>query len=162
MDYPTRQQVREFIRQSNLIEGISDPLEVKQSLIAWDYLMEDVHGELSNSVIRKVQKIITIRQPLHPAGRGYYRGELMPFEVTIGGRAGKSSAMVPHLMDNWLLDYKELGWKEAHVRFEHIHPFLDGNGRTGRMLMNWQRIRLEGLPLLTVYNKEKQEYYKWF
>lgn len=160
MEYPTRRQVRSFIRQSNLIEGITDPKEVDQSLLAWDLLMEQ--SELSHWAIKKAQKIITINNNLPPDGRGYYRGEITSREVTIGGRPGAYSYNVPLIMGNWLMDYRAIDWKEAHIRFEHCHPFLDGNGRTGRMLMNWQRIKLEELPLLTIYNRNKRNYYKWF
>jgi len=51
--------------------------------------------------------------------------------------------------------------KRWHIQFEKIHPFEDGNGRTGRILMNIQRLKV-GLPILVIYDKEKFEYYKWF
>ena len=51
--------------------------------------------------------------------------------------------------------------KASHIAYERIHPFIDGNGRTGRMFMNWQRLKA-GLPILVIKEKEKQEYYKWF
>jgi fido (protein-threonine AMPylation protein) len=64
-------------------------------------------------------------------------------------------------MENWLAEYAEMGWRDAHVRFEHIHPFVDGNGRLGRMLMNWQR-KQEGLDILVIEDAKKHEYYEWF
>jgi len=51
--------------------------------------------------------------------------------------------------------------KRWHIRFEEIHPFEDGNGRTCRILMNIQRLKI-GLPLLIIYNKDKSKYYEWF
>jgi Fic family protein len=51
--------------------------------------------------------------------------------------------------------------KECHIKFEEIHPFEDGNGRVGRLIWAWQR-RQMGLPLLIIFNREKQEYYKLF
>ncbi len=48
-----------------------------------------------------------------------------------------------------------------HLEFEHIHPFCDGNGRIGRVLMNWQLIRL-GYPPVIIRDKEKRLYYASF
>ena len=52
--------------------------------------------------------------------------------------------------------------KQWHIRFEKIHPFEDGNGRVGRIIMNYQRLK-QGLPLLVIHvGEEQQEYYEWF
>lgn len=48
-----------------------------------------------------------------------------------------------------------------HLDFETIHPFCDGNGRIGRVLMNYQLLRL-GLPMIIIRDKEKARYYKSF
>jgi Fic family protein len=51
--------------------------------------------------------------------------------------------------------------KEAHIEFEYIHPFVDGNGRVGRMVYNAHRLLL-GQPIHIIEESEKNEYYKWF
>lgn len=63
---------------------------------------------------------------------------------------------VPELMKNWIREtniettkVKEIFEQIAanHVRFERIHPFSDGNGRTGRMIINQQLINNGLLPI---------------
>lgn len=46
-----------------------------------------------------------------------------------------------------------------HAWFECIHPFSDGNGRTGRMLLNWMLIKLNHPPIV-VFNEDKIFYYE--
>lgn len=48
-----------------------------------------------------------------------------------------------------------------HLRFESIHPFIDGNGRTGRLLMNLQLIKA-GLPAINIKFADRRKYYDAF
>lgn len=154
----TKFNVAEYVHQSNLIEGIDDEDFDYHGLLAWDYLKKQ--DNLSHIVVGAVQKtIVTLQDNLSYRQRGLYR-DASRTNVTIGGKLAPDYHMVKHLMENWLLDYGGMADNplEAHVRFEKIHPFADGNGRTGRMLLWWHELKLNKTPTL-FYNKDKFEKY---
>lgn len=148
--------MHEYIHESNLIEGYDDPYFDKQSMIDWKYLSKQT--ELSYSVICKTQKLITLCQKdLRPDWRGYYRS----IDVTVGGRFCPMAIIVPTMMNKWLDEYPDREPVQNHILFEKVHPFVDGNGRTGRMLMWWQEIKLGRKP--TLYSAAfRRDYYKIF
>ncbi|MBO6178830.1 MAG: Fic family protein [Selenomonadaceae bacterium] len=45
-----------------------------------------------------------------------------------------------------------------HAEFVRIHPFADGNGRTARMIMNYELMRGEFLPIV-IKTKNREKYY---
>jgi Fic family protein len=48
-----------------------------------------------------------------------------------------------------------------HLQFEVLHPFIDGNGRIGRLLSSYQLLEM-GYPLIIIRDKEKKVYYDAF
>lgn len=154
----------EFLRENNGIEGVFDEESFKQAKVAWKYLMkQDV---LTIDVILKTHKLLMLHQPLQPNEKGYFRR----VPVWVGGREGASWRTIPSLLWHWTFESLRAEPKltaediqKLHVEYEKIHPFVDGNGRTGRMFMNWQRLKKAGEPLLIIHTgEEQQSYYRWF
>lgn len=153
----------EFLMHSNWIEGEIRNFALEDAIIAWKYIKGE--KELTVNKILILHNILM--QHINPRIAGVFR----ECAVYVGGRAGANFRKVPVLMQKWVEDVaisiKIPGWtgnniKVDHVEFEKIHPFEDGNGRTGRILMNWERIQC-GLPLLIIHEGDEQlEYYKWF
>jgi len=52
--------------------------------------------------------------------------------------------------------------KAVHIEFENLHPFLDGNGRIGRILYNLHRGRLKYPPHTIHEGEEQLRYYNWW
>lgn len=107
-----------------------------------------------------------LHQPMRPDEKGYFR----KIEVRIAGRLGCPHTLVKEAMKIWCRDAMTsvaipgangIRIKHDHISYEQIHPFADGNGRTGRMFMNWQRLR-SGLPILVIKARSRQTYYQWF
>ena len=160
-----REDVIEFLLESNAIEGVYDNDSLKQAKKAWDFLIEQT--KLTVPVILETHKILMKNTKLRPDEIGFFRRA----PVYIGGHEALNFLKIPETIDSWLLDVETSikipgedgnNIKLDHIEFERIHPWIDGNGRTGRMFMNWQRIK-SGLPLLIVHEGEEQmSYYEWF
>lgn len=96
------------------------------------------------------------------AGRFRRTGEW----VRVGGHVGANPQFVPELVADAVARYDEDGagyfldriaW--FHCEFETIHPFVDGNGRIGRVLIN-QQLQGLGLPPVIVRARNRQvDYY---
>lgn len=145
------------IQQSNLIEGVDDIDEDIRSLEAWAFIIHQ--KKLTHANIMALHRMIMLKQ-LSDNEAGHMR----KVPVMVGGRLCPSPYLAEQMLNNWILDmanWRALGTKAMHIRFEHIHPFVDGNGRTGRMLMWWHERMLGLEPTLIKYSK-REDYYKWF
>lgn len=152
--------MEQHIHESNLIERYDDEAFDAALMCAWKFLI--AFNALSGKIICQTQSIATMFQDdLSHDERGQYR----KYDVQVNGRVCPKSMLVPDLISNWILDmrrhWKTLTPKEMHIRFELAHPFADGNGRTGRLLMWWHEAKL-GLSPTLFLNSEKTKYFYWF
>jgi Fic family protein len=149
----------EHIRNSNLIENIDDPTEDARSMRAWKYISKQPHIGIPE--LLETHRLITLKQ-LNKKEAGHFR----TVAVWIGGyKIMPAPYLAQQMVYNLLMDLmqrpKEISPKEAHIRFESAHPFIDGNGRTGRMLMWWHEQHIGQEPSLIPIEK-RQDYYQWF
>lgn len=120
--------------------------------------------ELNKETILLLHKMLIDNIKEEIAGRFRQPGEY----VRVGTYIAPSPEHVEQLIEANILEYLSdndtyFSDKIArfHLEFEHTHPFIDGNGRMGRVLINCQLQSL-GLPPIIIRNKEKQKYYKAF
>jgi hypothetical protein len=84
-----------------------------------------------------------------------------------GGMTPPAWVHVPAIMTDWIRSLSSIasatnmieGVAAAHGEFERVHPFLDGNGRAGRLVMNLLLVRF-GYPPAIVYTRDRTRYLK--
>lgn len=163
--YELTSEELEFLKESNAIEGVYDASSLEQAIIAWQYLKDE--DKITPAVILKTHKLLMLHQPLLPNEIGYFR----KVPVWVGGRQGLYYANIAPAIHEWCKDVATSitvpgkdgeNIKFDHIQYERIHPFVDGNGRTGRMFLNWERIQAN-LPVLVIHTgQEQKKYYQWF
>lgn len=73
---------------------------------------------------------------------------------------------IPNLMNYYIYNYnndeQEIFEKIAkyHIEFEKIHPFEDGNGRTGRLLLNYELLK-NNLPPIVIAKEDRVKYFEY-
>lgn len=144
---------------------LKDHLEAVSHREAFLYVEELVkqRSALTERVIRDIHSIVLMDKP---QSRGVYRS----VPVRIGGTAHEPPQpwQVPIEMEKLLLDYPQMEQMHPierialfHLRFECIHPFVDGNGRTGRLILNLELMK-DGYPPIDVKFADRRTYYAAF
>lgn len=152
----TRGVTIEHLRESNLIEGIDDPQADRQSYDAWQWCATRPTVDLDT--------ILGLHHRITGSQLGEHAGRLRQVNVRVGPRVASPWQQVPGMLAEWvgkLARWADHDPQQMHIEFEHIHPFVDGNGRTGRCLMWWHEVRLGRAPTL-LRADDRQRYYDWF
>ena len=144
---------------------LKDHLEAVGHRDAFLYV-EDIAKDtkISQSVIKSIHSLVLMNRP---DDKGIFR----KIPVTIMG--AYTEPVQPYLIDSKLTELLLENEKRKkhmhpieriarfHLEFEGIHPFIDGNGRTGRLLLNLDLIQ-NGYPAINVKFADRQKYYSAF
>lgn len=132
---------------------IDDAAEVSRCVAALERGLKRLKGglPLCTRLFSEMHKVLLA----HPRGRGKAPGEIRRSQVWLGGTRPGNAVFVPppadevpeclKYLERFLNDEPEptpplIKAALAHVQFETIHPFLDGNGRIGRLLIVMQLV----------------------
>ena len=181
----TEEFVVEYTYNSNAIEGntltrretdmvlrgltiaqkpLKDHMEAVGHKEAFDFLRELVKEQviLSESIIKQIHYLVLADKK---DDRGIYR------RVPIRIMGAKHEPVQPYLiqpkMERLLEDYRNSTehiiprLARFHIEFEGIHPFIDGNGRTGRLLVNLELMKA-GFPPIDIKFTDRIAYYNAF
>lgn len=142
---------------------LKDHIEAKNQAYALDFLKEEVKSkkEIDKKLIKEFHQIIIGDIDREIAGK------FRTYPVSIKASETKTTSPLhieKELEDliQWYNEKHNLNIIEKvaifHSKFEKIHPFGDGNGRTGRLLMNLELMK-EGYPITIIRNEDRLEYY---
>lgn len=122
---------------------------------------------MDEALVKEFQKLLTMntydarRWQLGERPGEYKKHDYVTGREEIGAAPEDVQEEMAELMD----ELQDLMQEDAltaaayfHVKFENIHPFADGNGRTGRLAMNYLLVML-GHPPIVVHEEDRKEYY---
>lgn len=163
------------LRETALIlqEGITiaekpvrEHLEVIGHRDAFEYVISlaDAETELTERIIKNIHSLVLINDA---ENKGIYRR--VPVTIMGASHTPPQPYLVPIQMEELIRDYEKMKREkhiieavaEFHLRFEGVHPFIDGNGRTGRLILNLELIKAGLLPI-NIKFAQRRKYYDCF
>ncbi|MBU3924194.1 MAG: Fic family protein [Nanoarchaeota archaeon] len=137
------------------LREIYDLQNTKEVLLWLFDFKKDIDNSLIVEIHKRLMKKIDERT-------GYRTKDIRVFKSHFEASLGIYVKTDMDLLSKWYNENKEKLHPFVlatifHHKFEKIHPFFDGNGRTGRMLMNYILIK-EKYPPIVIYKKNKNDY----
>ena len=146
------------------VVNVDDIVETANHFRCIDQIIELANYPLSEAFIKQLHYIL--KSGTSDSRKTWFAvGEYKRFENEVGGSATAKPADVPGEMRNLLKRYnlsKQKTLKEIiqfHYEFEKIHPFQDGNGRVGRLIMFKECLR-NGITPFIIEDDIKEFYYR--
>jgi Fic family protein len=143
---------------------LKDHMEAVGHKEAFEFVSELVKDKvpMSESIIKQVHYLVLADKK---DDRGVYRR--VPVRIMAAQHEPVQPYLIQPKMEQLLIDFAEstehIVTKLArfHLEFEGIHPFIDGNGRTGRLLVNMELMKA-GFPTINIKFTDRIAYYNAF
>lgn len=162
----TLKETEKILLQMEVSKNISirEIFEAKNLASVMEYISAKSKEELSKELILLLHQMLLGNIEEGIAGKFRKKGEYVRVGTYIAPAPQHIERMIGKILVEYASDLNSYFLDKIakfHLGFETIHPFNDGNGRIGRVLINYQLKRL-GLPPVIIRDKEKKDYYKAF